>query len=187
MNDNHYAAPAFAEHRRYRVSLHTRFSAYVLGLFLISLVSVLPGHSAVNTRRHGDVEHGDERQAVAQIAEIVATAWNKNDSEAIARLFLPDATLIMPTGSVVYSRAAIKKRLIDERNGKLKNTILQNTIAGVFFPNKQAAIVQGNYRLHGMKILGVESSPAGRFVFHQSKRQGQWMISKAEILRQNAD
>jgi hypothetical protein len=37
-------------------------------------------------------------------------------------------TLNHATGSVVYSRAAIKKRLIDERNGKLKDTILQNTL-----------------------------------------------------------
>jgi hypothetical protein len=93
----------------------------------------------------------------------------------------------MPTGSVVYSRAAIKKRLIDERNGKLKDTILQNTIAGVAFPNKQAAIVQGNYRLQGMKIFGLETSPAGRFVFHQRNQQGQWLISKAELFRQKAD
>jgi hypothetical protein len=27
--------------------------------------------------------------------------------------------------------------------------------------------IQGNYRLDGMKILGLETSPAGRFVFHQ--------------------
>ena len=163
-----------------------KLSAYVLALFLLGLVSLLPGHRAISASRHGGVESDDEQQSAARIAETVATAWNQNDSETISKLFLPDATLIMPTGSVVHSRAAIKKRLIDERNGKLKDTILQNAIAGVSFPNKQAAIVQGNYRLHGMKILGFEASPAGRFVFHQRKQQGQWMISKAEIHRQKA-
>jgi hypothetical protein len=78
----------------------------------------------------------------------------------------------MPTGSVVYSRAAIKKRLTDERNGKLKNTILQNTIAGVYFFNKQAAIVQGNYRLHGMKILGLETSSSGQICLPSKKTTG---------------
>ena len=95
--------------------------------------------------------------------------------------------LIMPTGSVVQSRAAIKQRIIDERNGKLKNTTLLNTIAGVSMPSGQAAIVRGKYQLHGMKILGYETSPAGTFVFHQSKQQGRWMIAKAEILRQKPD
>jgi len=59
--------------------------------------------------------------------------------------------LIMPTGSVVYSRTAIKKRLIDERNGKLKDTILQNTIARVSFPNKAS-----RYRPRKLSIAGHE-------------------------------
>jgi hypothetical protein len=59
-------------------------------------------------------------------------------------------------------------------------------LPGFLFPTKQAAIVQGNYRLQGMKLFGLETSPAGRFVFHQRKQQGQWMISKAELFRQKA-
>ena len=124
------------------------------------------------------------QKGAARIAEIVATAWNKNDSETLASLFLPDGVLVMPTGSVIQSRAAIKRRIIDERNGKMKNTTLLNTIAGVSMPSGQAAIVRGKYQMQGMKILGVETSPVGTFVFHQRKQQGRWMISKAEILRE---
>jgi uncharacterized protein (TIGR02246 family) len=129
----------------------------------------------------------DEQKLAGKIAESVATAWNKNDTESIAKLFLPDAVLITPNGSIVQSRSAIRKRIIDERNGKLKNTTLRNTIEGVSMPNATTAVVKGKYHLDGMKILGVEGAPEGSFILHQSKQQGRWMITKAEIHRKQSD
>lgn len=153
-------------------------------VFAIGVIS-LPGHGATDTLDPLANKNINEQKTLAQIVETVTNAWNKNEPDTIAGLFLPDAILIMPTGSVVKSRSAIRKRLIDERNGKLKDTTLENRIAGITFPNNQAAIVRGDYQLRGMKILGVETSPAGKFVFHQKKHQGRWMIAKAEILRRN--
>lgn len=160
-----------------------KYHVYVSALLLVYLVTTLPAQTITRPNRQDRVKPSDEQKAAAKIAEIVAAAWNKNDSETLAGLFLPDAVLIMPTGSVAHSRAAIKKLIIDERNGKLKNTTLQNTIAAVAFTSSQAAIVKGNYQLLGMTILGFETSPTGTFIFHQRKNQGRWMILKAELLR----
>jgi len=161
----------------------------LLGRALIALSLLLmawPGHAATKTDGgQAGNKNVSEKKIVAKTVDTVTMAWNKNEPDVIAGLFLPDAVLVMPTGSVVKSRAAIRKRLIDERNGKLKDTTLENRIAAIFFPNSQAAIVRGEYQLHGMKILGFETSPAGKFVFHQRKHQGRWMIAKAEILRQS--
>jgi hypothetical protein len=44
-------------------------------------------------------------------------------------------------------------------------------------------VVKGKYQLQGMKLLGMEKSPEGSFTFRQTKREGRWMISKAEVLR----
>ncbi len=169
--------------RRTGVSRCAKYYAYALALLLANPVATLPGHTATGANRQDGVRRNDEQIAAARIAEIVATAWNKNDSVTLASLFLPDAVLIMPTGSVAHSRPAIRKRIIDERNGKLKNTTLQNTIAGVALTGSQAAIVKGNYQLHGMRILGLETSSTGTFIFHQRKQKGRWMILKAELLR----
>ncbi len=184
MDCNDIPTPPFSEnYRRTGFSHCGKFPAAVLALLLVQAVTVLAGLNAANTNPRASAKPNDEQQDAARIVERLATAWNKNDSETIANLFLPDAVLVMPTGSVAHSRTAIKKRLIDERNGKLKNTTLQNTIAGVALTGSQAATVKGHYQLHGMKILGLDTSPKGTFIFHQRKQQGRWMIVKAEILR----
>jgi uncharacterized protein (TIGR02246 family) len=160
------------------------YSPKWLSLIVFSILVIsLPGHAGTNTADQSANKNTNEQKTVAKIIETVTMAWNKNEPDTIAGLFLPDAILVMPTGSVVKSRSAIRKRLIDERNGKLKDTTLENRIAGITFRDNQAAIVRGDYQLHGMKILGIETSPAGKFVFHQKKHQGRWMIAKAEILR----
>jgi uncharacterized protein (TIGR02246 family) len=169
--------------RRHGIFHRAKCPAYLLALLLVNPVTTLANLTATNANRQDGVKRNDELRAAARIAEIVAIAWNQNDSETLAGLFLPHAVLIMPTGSVAHSRTAIKQRIIDERNGKLKNTTLQNTIAGVAVTGSQAAIVKGNYQLDGMRILGFETSSTGPFIFHQRKQQGRWMILKAEILR----
>ena len=139
--------------------------------------------------RAGAFERGnsDDRELSAKLVETLVTAWNKNDIETIAKLFLPDAVLIMPTGSVIRSRPQIRKRIIDERQGRLKETTLRNTVEAVSLLNNNTAVVRGRYQLDGMKILGFKAAPEGPFILRQKKQQGRWMISRAEILRKKAD
>ena len=117
------------------------------------------------------------------MVESLVSAWNKNDTDTVAKLFLPDAVLLTPTGSVVRSRSEIRKRIIDERNGKLKNTTLSHTVKKVSVLNNVTATVEGQYQLDGMKILGVPTAPEGSFVFRHRKQQGRWMISRAEFIQ----
>jgi uncharacterized protein (TIGR02246 family) len=131
--------------------------------------------------------NSDERDLSAKLVETLVSAWNKNDAETIAKLFLPDAVLITPTGSVIRSRPQIRKRIIDERQGRLKETTLQNTVEDVSLLNDNTAVVKGSYRLDGMKILGFKTAPEGPFILRQKKQQGRWLISRAEILRKKAD
>lgn len=142
------------------------------------------GAAAVPQAERGN---SDERELSAKLVEGLVAAWNKNDTETIAKLFLPDAVLITPTGSVIRSRTEIRKRIIDERQGRLKETMLQNTVEAVSVLNNGTALVKGRYRLDGMKILGFKTAPEGPFILRQKKQQGRWMISRAEILRKKAD
>jgi uncharacterized protein (TIGR02246 family) len=127
--------------------------------------------------------NSDDRKAVSKVVDKLISAWNNNDAEGMAKLFLPDGVLITPTGSVVRSRLEIKKRVSDERQGKLKDSTLNHTVNKVSMVNNGTALVEGMYQLKGMKILGIESSPQGSFIVRYKKQQGQWMISKAEILK----
>jgi uncharacterized protein (TIGR02246 family) len=120
------------------------------------------------------------------IVKHLVLAWNRGDSEAVARMFLPNGVLIIPTGSVIRSRGEIRKRLLDERKGRLKESTLSNTVEGVSLIDANTALVKGQYVLQGMKVMGIKTSPAGSYVLRQKRQQGgAWFIEKAEVLGKN--
>ena len=148
----------------------------VLGVFLATPLSV-KGAAAPDA---------DNRKLVSKAVNALVLAWNKQDADVIAEYFLPDAVLVMPTGKVARTRAAIRERLLAEWNGKLKDSVLSHAVESVSLEGKDTALVKGKYRLEGVKVLGFERSPEGAFVFSHRKQQGRWMIAKAELLRNAA-
>ena len=110
-------------------------------------------------------------------------AWNRGDAERIAGLFVPNGVLITPTGSEIRSRPEIRKTISEQRDGRLKETTLTNTVDDISLQDVDTAVVKGSYRLDGIKLLGVSSSSSGSYVFRQTKQDGRWMIAKAEVLR----
>lgn len=118
----------------------------------------------------------------ATVKELV-TAWNRSDAKNISALFLPNGVLITPTGSEIRSRADIQKTISEQRNGMLKETTLTNTVDDVSHPDTDTAVVKGTYELQGIKILGFTSASTGSYVLRQTKRDGRWLIAKAEVTR----
>ena len=125
----------------------------------------------------------DNKKLIAASLENLVSAWNAKNSDSIATLFLTDAVLILPTGSVTKSRASIRERLMSEWEGKLKDSKLTHSVDTVSFQGSDA-IVKGRYRLDGVTLLGFKTE--GPFVLRQKQQQGRWMIARAEILR-NSD
>jgi uncharacterized protein (TIGR02246 family) len=130
-------------------------------------------------------QNPDNRKLISAAVENLVSAWNEKNSDTIAKLFLPDAVLVMPTGNVTHSRNSIRQRLIAEWQGKFKDSRLSHSVEAISFQGNDA-VVKGRYRLDGMSILGVDTAPEGPFILRQRKQQGRWMIAKAEILRHKA-
>jgi uncharacterized protein (TIGR02246 family) len=110
-------------------------------------------------------------------------AWNHGDADKIAKLFLPDGVLRLPTGSEIKSRQEIKNTIAQHHDGMLKDTKLTNSIHGVSTDGDNA-IVKGNYQLDGIKVLGFSTGSTGSYEFHGTKRDGRWLIAKAEVTRE---
>jgi uncharacterized protein (TIGR02246 family) len=110
-------------------------------------------------------------------------AWNQGDSDKIAQLFLPDGVLRLPTGSEIKSRQEIKNTIAKHHDGMLKETKLTNNIQGVSTDGDKT-VVKGNYQLEGIKVLGFSTSSTGRYEFHGTKRDGRWLIAKAQVTRE---
>jgi uncharacterized protein (TIGR02246 family) len=111
-------------------------------------------------------------------------AWNKRDSERIAALFLPDGVLRIPTGSEIRSRDEIKNTIAKHQNGMLSETTLTNTVEGISKADEDNVVVKGTYQLDGIKVLGFSTKSAGTFELRQTKRDGRWLIAKAEVARE---
>jgi uncharacterized protein (TIGR02246 family) len=158
-----------------------RFIRLMLAIFFL----LISGSAAADKSRPEDAVNSDDRSLLSKMVDNLISAWNKNDPEAIAKLFLPNGVLVTPTGSVIRSRSEIRKRINHERQGKLKDTTLTHAVKKISMLDNGTAVVEGVYQVKGMKILGVEASPEGTFVVRHKKQQGRWMISKAEILKKN--
>ena len=110
-------------------------------------------------------------------------AWNQGNADKIAELFLSDGVLRLPTGSEIKSREEIKNTIAKHHDGMLKETKLTNSIEGVS-TNGNNAVVRGNYQLEGIKMLGFTTSSTGTYEVHGAKRDGRWLIAKAEVTRE---
>jgi uncharacterized protein (TIGR02246 family) len=140
--------------------------------------SHIPSDTAERPKAHEPAEPPPDRT----IKELVHT-WNQGNAEDIARLFMSDGTLIIPPGSQIQSRPEIRKTISEKRSGVLKQTRLSNTIDKVLRPDPETAVVQGTYKLDGIKILGFSTSATGSYKLRQVKRQGRWFIARAEVTK----
>jgi hypothetical protein len=65
----------------------------------------------------------------------------------------------MPTAKETRTRSAIRNRLFEKSNGKLKDSELDYAVESVRIQPNNSAVVQGKYRLRGAKLLGIEKAP----------------------------
>ncbi len=152
---------------------------------IVFLAAMLSANAITSAEPVG--KNPDNHESLSKIVENLKSAWNKNDADRIAELFLPDAILVLPTGSVTRSRSEIRQRVLAEWRGKLKDSQLSYAVEDVSLLDNDTAVVTGKYRLSGVKILGFDQAPEGPFIFRHKKQRGRWMISKAEILRHKAE
>ena len=126
---------------------------------------------------------GTDDAPESTVKELVR-AWNQGDADKIAGLFLPDGVLRLPTGSEIKSREEIKNTIAKHHRGMLKETTLTDNIDGVATADGDNAVVKGSYQLDGIKVLGFSTSSKGTFEFVGSRRDGRWLIAKAEVNRE---
>jgi uncharacterized protein (TIGR02246 family) len=137
---------------------------------------------ADNTDRESDKKKSEVDPSVT-IKNLVQ-AWNQGDPERLAGLFLPNGMLRLPTGTEIQSRDDIRKAFTEQRNGKLKDSRITNTVDEVSTPSDESAAVKGTYQIEGVKIVGFSINTKGSYIIEQAKRNGRWFIAKAELIRE---
>jgi hypothetical protein len=97
---------------------------------------------------------------------------------------LPNGVLRIPTGAELKSREEIRNTIAKHHSGMLSETTLTNTVDGISNTDDDNAIVKGTYQLNGIKVLGFSTSSKGTYEFLGTKRNGRWLIAKADVTRE---
>jgi len=145
--------------------------------------SKLPPGSAERSKSFDESVPPSEQSAPSPdrtVKELVA-AWNQGQGRDIAEMFVSDGVLILPAGSQIQSRAEIEKTIAEKGADILKDTTLSNTVDDVSQTDADSVTVKGTYQIEGIKVLGFAKSAKGSYVLHQVKRDGRWLISRAEF------
>jgi uncharacterized protein (TIGR02246 family) len=122
-----------------------------------------------------------DKDAVRKVLGRFVSAWNREDTDALVQLFLPEGSFISATGASATTRGDIKRLLTEERDRIFKGTTLTKTIHSITFEARHTAQVTGVYELEGLDMLMVPIAPDGAFRFVLSKKGNQWLIQKASI------
>lgn len=152
--------------------------ALITSIVFALLPDPCPALTAGQTRRATD------QQSVRYLLRSFVSAWNRNDAEAVAQLFLNDGKFISTSGSQAASRAEIIEVLRREHYETFTGTTLSMRLATIRSLNDAVAVVEGTYELSGVDIfLGLTTSVTGPFTFRLVNQNGRWMIEQAQVKR----
>ena len=153
--------------------------AIIASIVLVLLLEPCPVLvSGDQTRRATD------QQSVRYLLRSFVSAWNRNDAEAVAQLFLNDGRFISTSGSEAASRAEIVEALRREHYETFTGTTLSMRLATIRSLNEAVTVAEGTYELSGVDLfLGLTTSVTGPFTFRLAKQNGRWMIEQAQVKR----
>jgi uncharacterized protein (TIGR02246 family) len=104
-----------------------------------------------------------------------ADAWNRNDMEALARVFYEDAGFVDVRGTYVNGSKEIGRRHAAERGGALKDSALRGEVVDARQP--AAGVIVGHMRTE-LDVAG--QTRAAFLTFVLERRAGQWRFSEAQ-------
>ena len=163
-----------------RVKKTHRTSTLLVWAVLLSLAALMPTVVSAGPKAEAG-GNAVEKDAVRKVLGRFVTAWNRDDTDALVQLFLPDGSFVSATGASATTRDDIKRLLRAERDRIFKGTTLTKTIHSITFEERHTAQVTGVYELEGLDMLMVPVAPDGAFRFVLTKKGNQWLIQRASI------
>lgn len=109
------------------------------------------------------------------------SAWNKDDTKAMAALFADDGTLINPFGTFAQGREAITKVFVQEHTGPFKATKYAGSDVKIQWVTPDVAIADLTANISG--VHATDGSSAPDYPHHVTwvfvKKDGKWLASAA--------
>lgn len=122
-------------------------------ILIVTALILVTGTAHAESGARARSEMGSPKSDIANEATIrklyddFEAAWNKHDTDAMARMWALDGDHVEPDGRVAKGRSEVHKLLGMEHNTVFKKTTLHLTIVSVWFMTQDVALVDGNYEL----------------------------------------
>jgi uncharacterized protein (TIGR02246 family) len=116
-----------------------------------------------------------ESGIAAELVAGFADAWNRNDTDALARVFHEDAGFVDIRGTYVKGSEQIGRRHAAERDGALKDSVLHGEVVDARQP--APGVIVGHMKTE-LDIAGQTREAFLTFVLE--RRAGQWRFSEAQ-------
>jgi uncharacterized protein (TIGR02246 family) len=119
------------------------------------------------------------------------SAWNKDDTSAMAKVFTEDATLINPFGVEAHGRDAMSKVFAQEHSdsGPFKGSKYETREVKIQWITPDVALVDAAANISGVR--GKDGAAAPDFLHHVTwifvKKNGNWMAAAARPYKYSAE
>ncbi len=120
-------------------------------------------------------------QALKDRVNEFQTAWNKDDTKAMAALWTEDGSLVNPFGATAHGRSEIEKIFVDEHSHAFKATRYEASEVKVQQVTADVAIVDITANISGVHAPDGSAAPdyPHHVVWVFVKKDGQWMAAAA--------
>jgi uncharacterized protein (TIGR02246 family) len=154
-------------------------SLFISSLALLALLS--PMMTAA-------VRAADEQPIKDRIEEF-RSAWNKDDTTAMAAVFTDDGTLINPVGVYAQGPAAIEKVFVQEHTGRFKATRYVTSDIKIQWVTPDVAVADVTANISG--VHGPDGAAAPDYPHHVTwvlvKKDGKWMTAAVRPYQFNVE
>ena len=114
----------------------------------------------------------EDEEAIRQLMQRFATAWNRGDAKAIAELWEVEGVYTLTSGGVVSGRDTLEKRFAEALGGKDKGSRRQISVKRIRFVRPDVAVVDGAFEVTGGSIPRKSG-----YTFVASKEEALWHIA----------
>ena len=120
-----------------------------------------------------------DEQPIKDRIEEFQSAWNKDDTTAMAAVFAEDGTLINPLGVYAQGRDAIVKVFVQEHTGRFKATKYVTSEVKIQWVTPDVAIADATANISG--VHGPDGAAVPDYPHHVAwvfvKKDGKWMAA----------
>ena len=117
-----------------------------------------------------------DEAAIRALESAYDAAWNAGDAAAAARLFVPDAVVVNPSGGISLGRDAVEQSLQELFAGRGRGSQHISHLLAIYFVTNDVAVLDGEAVIIG---FGAGPSPLRhRFTDVLVRHEGAWRIAQ---------